>query len=81
MSALTHTDTTMPEQVIVMQPQSWCERHPDDAFWLRLAKKDGVKRQPLSGQQTLQGARTMAVSLGFAPTHWVDGAGALARLP
>ena len=75
------TDTAMPAQIILMQPQSWCEEHPDDAFWLRLVKSDGIKSQPLKGQQTLAGARTMAVSLGFAPTHWVDGAGTLAMLP
>ena len=81
MSAPADTQTTIPSQVIVMQSHSWCEKHPDEAFWLRLVGNDGVKSQPLKGQQTLAGARTLAAALGFAPTHWVDGAGTLAMLP
>ena len=77
MSTSISTDSAIPAQVIVMQPQAWCEKHPDESFWLRLAENHGIRSQPLSGQQTLAGARTMAISLGYTPTHWVDGAGTL----
>ncbi len=60
-----------PAQVIIMD-RDLGKRHPDKAFYLRVAGASGVEQIRLDGAITPIDARRMAVVKGYAPTHWME---------
>jgi hypothetical protein len=59
-----------PAQVIVAQEQWFAAKHPDSAYWLRIAGEHGGARAiQLPGAVGPAHARRLARDAGFEPTH------------
>ncbi len=67
-----------PEQVIVAQDQEFAHRHPEAAYWLRVAEGGAVQGIPLPGAVGPWHACRIAQGLGYAPTHYTDPGSGLA---
>jgi hypothetical protein len=61
-----------PSQVIMLD-KDLAKRHPNKAFYLRVARPDGgVDHVDLDGAVTPIDARKIAVGNGYEPTHWME---------
>lgn len=61
-----------PSEVIVLDREH-ASRHPGHGFYLRRQAENGdVEKVDLTPEYTLTGAVQVAVSKGYAPTHWMD---------
>lgn len=59
-----------PEQVVMMD-KDLAKRHPGKAFYLRIKVEAGIEHVDLDNAVTPREARRMAISQGYAPTHWM----------
>lgn len=70
------TSDKLPPFMVVMQDSDFAKRHPDKAFYLRVAHSEhDIDIVDLPGAITPLDARRIARDLGYEPTHWIQPGG------
>ncbi|MEX3983863.1 hypothetical protein AB4Y45_33300 [Paraburkholderia sp. EG287A] len=67
------SEIKLPAVMVVMQDKEFARRHPDKAFYLRVARSEHeIDAVDLPGAVTPLDGRRIARDLGYEPTHWIQ---------